>query len=227
MERNQYRLCREVLRRLDKAGVLRDMIVIGSWCIPFYEGYFSGIRYSPSIRTRDIDFLIPRPASLRAMVDIEELLKDLGFVLGFKGEQGVMKLEHPDLIIEFLVPEGGRGRERPVPLPALRFNAQALRFLSFLTSDTIAVNIDDVAVTLPHPANFALHKLIVFQRRQKEDKAVKDRDTAIKILKALVDKGESARIKAVFQSAPRGWQRKILKGIELAGETTIAQILKG
>jgi len=226
VERNQYKLCREVLRRLDKAGILRDLIVIGSWCIPFYESYFSGVKYSLSIRTRDIDFLIPRPSSFRAKIDLEQLLKDLGFILGFKGEQGVMKLEHPDLIIEFLVPKSGRGRERPVPLPELRFNAQALRFLSFLTSDTIAVSIDDVTVTLPHPVNFALHKLIVFQRRQKGDKAMKDRDTAIRILKALIDKGESARIKAVFQSVPRGWQQKIMTGLDLAEEPKIAKILE-
>ena len=74
MEKNQYKLCREVLRRLDKAGILRDLIIIGSWCIPFYESHFSGIKYSTSIRTRDFDFLIPRPASFHAKIDLEELL---------------------------------------------------------------------------------------------------------------------------------------------------------
>lgn len=226
MEKNQYKLCREVLRRLEKAEILKHLIIIGSWCIPFYENYFSGIDYSPSMRTRDIDFLIPRPASFRSKVDLAELLKDLGFILGFKGEHGVMKLEHPDLVIEFLVPELGRGTDKPRPLPQLGFNAQALRFLNFLMSDTITVSIGDVTVVLPHPVNFALHKLIISQRRQNNDKTMKDREAAMKILKALIEKGEIAKIKDAFQSVPRGWRQKIMKGLELANESSIMQLLK-
>ncbi len=226
MGKNQYKLCREVLRRLEKAGFLRHLIIIGSWCIPFYENYFSGIDYSPSIRTRDIDFLIPKPGSFRSKVDLEELLKDLGFILGFKGEHGVMKLEHPDLVIEFLVPELGRGTDKPVALPQLGFNAQALRFLNFLMSDTIAVRIGDVTVALPHPANFALHKLIISQRRQSSEKMTKDRDAAMKVLRALIEKGEIAKIKGAFQSVPRSWRQKIIKVLELAKESSIAQSLK-
>ena len=44
MEKSQYELCIEVLRRLDKAGILGDIVLIGSWCIPFYKEYFSDIR---------------------------------------------------------------------------------------------------------------------------------------------------------------------------------------
>jgi len=65
VEKNQYELCLEVLRRLEKAGVLENAVLIGSWCLPFYEDYFSGVDYAPSIKTRDIDFLIPRPALIK------------------------------------------------------------------------------------------------------------------------------------------------------------------
>ena len=40
MEKNQYELCLEVLRRLNRAGVLNDIMLIGSWCLPFYREYF-------------------------------------------------------------------------------------------------------------------------------------------------------------------------------------------
>jgi len=36
VEKTQYELCIEVLRRFDKAGVLRNIVLIGSWCMPFY-----------------------------------------------------------------------------------------------------------------------------------------------------------------------------------------------
>ena len=57
-----YGLCLEVLKRIQKAGVLSEIIVIGSWCIYFYKDYFSDVEYTSSIRTRDIDFLVPVPA---------------------------------------------------------------------------------------------------------------------------------------------------------------------
>ena len=31
-------------------------------------------------------------------VSVSELMKDLGFLVGFRGEQGAMMLEHPDRI---------------------------------------------------------------------------------------------------------------------------------
>ena len=61
MEKNQYELCLEVLRRLNQAGVLNDIMLIGSWSLLFYKEYFFGFTYSPAIRTRDIDFLVPDP----------------------------------------------------------------------------------------------------------------------------------------------------------------------
>ena len=81
MEKNQYNLCLEVLRRLNSAGVLRDVIIIGSWCVYFYEEYFRRTDYSSSIRTRDLDFLVPVPVKLKRQVDIPEMLKDLGFIV--------------------------------------------------------------------------------------------------------------------------------------------------
>jgi hypothetical protein len=226
VEKNQYELCVEVLRRLDSAGILKKVILIGSWCIPFYKGYFTNVKYLPSIKTRDVDFLVPTPLRTKTKVDVPGLLKDMGFIVGFKGSQGYIKLEHPELVIEFLVPEKGRGIDKPYPLPQLGLNAQALRFLNFLIDDTVHIKVEDILVTLPHPANFALHKLIIFQRRRNLEKITKDRNAAIKILKALINKGETKVIKAVFNSIPQKWQKKILKGLEKAEAVEILSILQ-
>jgi hypothetical protein len=81
--KNQYELCLEVLNRLQKAGVLEKIMVIGSWCIYFYKNYFRDPAYSSSIRTRDIDFLVPLPTKFEKKNDIPEMLKDLGFIEDF------------------------------------------------------------------------------------------------------------------------------------------------
>ena len=227
MEKRQSELCLEILKRFHKVGILDDFILIGSWCVYFYKEYFNNISYidQTTIRTRDIDFLIDKPAKIKHTVNIPELLKDLGFVTIFKGREGYIKLDHPDLMLEFLVPEKGKGTDKPVPLTKLGMNAVALRFLSLLTDNIIKIKLGDFNISVPHPANFALHKLIIFQRRFKEEKAIKDRNAAVEILKALITKGEAVTIKHVFNSMLPKWQKKVMKGLEEAMENEIANIL--
>ena len=47
----------EILKVLDKTDVLKDMVLIGSWCELFYKQVF--LDFEPSIRTTDLDFYIP------------------------------------------------------------------------------------------------------------------------------------------------------------------------
>jgi len=213
VEKSQYELCIEVLRRLDKAGILSHTVLVGSWCTIFYKQYFTAIRYHPLIRTRDIDLMIPHPSAIKTKVDVAELLKELGFIVGFTGSKGYIRLEHPHLIIEFLVPETGKGFDKPYPLPQLGLNAQALRFLDFFTQHTITTTVEKMAITLPHPANFALHKLLILNRRNVPEKTAKDKDAAIQILKALIEKREQHIVRAVYDSMTRRWQTKIKKAL--------------
>jgi hypothetical protein len=92
----RYALFLEVLRRFQAAGLLKELILIGNWCQHFYRSYFAGLRYTPTIRTRDIDFLVPVPFRIKNKVDVEELLRDEGFVVTFSGGAGYMKLMHPE-----------------------------------------------------------------------------------------------------------------------------------
>lgn len=225
MEKNQYEFCLEVLRRLNRAGVLKDIMLIGSWCLPFYKEYFSGTTYSPSFRTRDIDFLVPNPGKIHGQTDIPTLLKDLGFVLNYSGAKGYIKLEHPNLLIEFLSPEKGRGMDEPVKIQRLGVNAVALRYLNFLIEDTIRVDVKGFTVCLPHPVNFALHKLIIFQRRINKEKADKDRDAAVMLLRALIRKGDDRLIKSVFDSIPPRWRKSVVKGRQNAEDKDILNVL--
>jgi len=227
VEKNQYKLCFEVLRRFNKASILDGLILIGSWCLYFYKDYFKNISYIDisTIRTRDMDFLVPIPVRIKKEVDIPKMLRDLGFIIEFKGSKGYIKLDHPDLILEFLVPEKGRGSDKPYRLPQLGMNATPLRFLSFLADNLIRVKVEDFYINVPHPANFALHKLIIFSRRTKEDKALKDKNTAVAILKALFNKGEKRIVNSIFNSIPQKWQKKILDNLKSIGEQEIAKIL--
>lgn len=226
MEKQQYKLCVEVLRRLEKAEVLKNLILVGSWCIPFYQEYFKTVKYSSSMRSRDIDFMVPGSIKVKAKVDLVELLKDLGFVVGFQGREGYIRLEQPDLAIEFLVPERGRGSSKPFPLKDLSINAQPLRYLSLLTQRIINTEVEGVKISLPHPAVFAFHKLIVAQIRKNKDKEAKDKEQAVRILRALIDKGELAATKKFLSCMLLKWQAKVLTSLKEMGELELLGALK-
>lgn len=54
MEKSQLDLCLRVLKKLHRAGVLDNIIIIGSWCLYFYRSYFEKSEYSPDIMTKFI-----------------------------------------------------------------------------------------------------------------------------------------------------------------------------
>lgn len=81
---------------------------------------------------------------------------------------------------------------------------------------------------LPHPAAYALHKLIVFGRRKSKEKAEKDRLQAVHLLKYL-DKYplESKKIKQIFATMHPKWQKNLLASLEKLGEKELLALIKG
>ena len=63
---------------------------------------------------------------------MEGLLKDLDFVTSFKGSDGYMQFVHKDLMLEFIVPQRGRGSDKPFARPDLCVNAQPLRVMGYI-----------------------------------------------------------------------------------------------
>ena len=63
-----------------------------------------------------------------------------------------------------------------------------------------------IAILVPNPVNFCLHKLIVSSRRRKPEKAIKDVQQAL-YTSAIVDKNDLLKL---FVSLPRPWQKSIL-----------------
>jgi hypothetical protein len=213
VEKVQYNLCCELLRRLNSEGVLDHVVLIGSWCLLAYEDYFKNSRYRPGIRTRDIDLLVPVPQKFDHKVDLETLLKDLDFVTSFKGSDGYMQFVHRDLILEFIVPERGRGSDKPFAIPDLGINAQPLRFMDFLLDNVIRLRFAGQNISVPHPAHFALLKLIVSARRQKPVKKANDLRQALEVMRALIEDGEEDVLKHVFLLCPPKWQKSILSAL--------------
>ena len=89
--------------------------------------------------------------------------------------------------VEVLTENRGPERENPVELPAIGTDAQPLRFLDYLLYEEVqAVMLHDagVLVNVPSPSRYALHKLIVAQRRHSWAPKV---DKDLKQAEALLD----------------------------------------
>lgn len=194
---------------MSQAGILDHVLLVGSWCALFYKDYFIGIEYRPVIRTRDIDFLTSTRPRFSKHVDLEHLLKPFGFDIEFFGE-GVMKLESEELMIEFLVPEVGPHRDKPTKLAELNFNAQPMRHMSMLWRDPIDVVVSDIHISLPHPADFCIQKLIASSKRKRDEKAIKDRETALEVFDALIEKGEKNTIHSSINNLSKSEKKIVL-----------------
>lgn len=225
MESKQFELCLAVLRRLHQAGVLPHLVLIGSWCLYPYREYFRAVGEVYPVKTRDMDFLVPTSGAFRSKVSVPDLLKDLGFITGFRGDKGHIFLQHPELMVEFLVPEHGRGSAGVKKLPALGMNAQALRFMDVALEKTVRLSFEDVPVVVPHPAAFAIHKLLVAPRRKNAEKKRKDIDTALAVLDLIEKKGEIDRVKEFLPRFPRTWRNTVLSMLRKEGREELAERL--
>lgn len=213
MENNQYRLVMRLFRSMEEAGVLDHVVLIGSWCLLAYQHYFRGIPFEPGIRTRDVDLLVPIPLRIQTPVDIEKMVSAMGFVTRRQGSDGAMQFVHAELMLEFIVPERGRGSEKPYDLSALGINAQRLRFMDFLCEETLRLSFGDVRINVPHPTRFALLKLIVSARRSKPVKRDNDLRQAVRVLVALRQNQELDLLKKTYQSMPAKWQQAVRKAL--------------
>ena len=225
MDKIQSELFLEILRRLDNTGILSRIILIGSWCLPIYRHYYSRESNLTTLRTRDIDFLVSRKEEIKEKVDLPKLLEDLGFIEDYKFPQGHIRLVHPELIMEFLVEERGRGSEEPYPLPFLSMNAQKIRLLGMLEENTVTVEFNGIEVRLPHPVNYGFHKLIISSRRRNEDKKQKDIDTGLSVLHMCRENEVGNILAEVYEHIPQKQKKSIIKIINDEKEYDLLRML--
>ncbi len=136
------------------------------------------------------------------------------------------------LRVDFLTPNEGPDTDEPQPLPALRTYAQALRFLDFLIRDAqpaVMLYKAGVYINVPEPQRYAIHKLIVAQRRGgAAAKRNKDIAQADALLTALVV-GQPGDVAAAWQEAAgRGkkWRDLLAGGMRQLPQTSRDLTLK-
>ena len=118
--------------------------------------------------------------------------------------------DHPELRVEFLVPEIGRGYDKAQRVEKLHVTAQGLRYLNLLAGYPRSVSYKTLSIRVPEPAAFALQKLITSTRRTKAAKGRKDLDAAIALLDWIFSHPrERGKLEDVLKDLPKRWLRDV------------------
>lgn len=123
------------------------------------------------------------------------------------------------LRVEFLAPNRGPERDEAVRLPALGTDAEPLRFLDYLiheASSAVVLHGAGVYVNVPSPQRYALHKLLVSQRRRAgSPKRDKDLLQAAALIQVLAEKRRHDLRDAWTELLTRGrkWRLLVMRGV--------------
>lgn len=208
----QFEILLTVLRKFQEVGILTDLMLIGSWCLQFYRYHFEQPEKLPVFRTLDVDFLIPHASRIKTEVDVPEILRKEGFAPTYNRSSGIVKYNHRELQVEFLVPELGKGGDRVQEIKNLHIKAVALRYLNLLLDYPLFVNYEGLRIRVPEPAAFALHKFIISQRRINKEKQKTDLEMAKGLLNFLFERPkEMDRVKAILKTFPVKWRKSVLE----------------
>jgi len=214
-----------LLNAMSKAGVFRlGGTIVGTQAFRLYEGEL-GVQYAfdQAAQTNDIDIASFERLSL-ALDDIvseplTEVLAEFQFDAVPSLERDKVwrwKQSRSELLLEFLTPSF-EAAEDIRPLAALGVHAQSLHYLNYLIADPIKVAVvyrSGVLVQVPRPERFAIHKLIVADRRREGSeslKAMKDRAQAHYLIDILAELRPDDLLEAIEDASSRGanWQKRL------------------
>lgn len=229
-----------LLSGLAKAGVFRlGGTVVGTYAFRLYEGEL-GVRYGfdAAAATDDVDIASFEKLSL-ALDDVvseplQKVLSDFKFEAVPSNDPARTwrwKQSGRELLVEFLTPsfEANEGLKA---LPALGVDAQSLHYLNYLIAEPIPAAItyrDGALVQIPRPERFAIHKLILADRRRGRDalKARKDLRQADVLMRVLVEDRPDDLLEAYETAREAGpaWRERLSR--TLARAPAISALLAG
>lgn len=194
VKEEQWRKVVEVLMKLDEAGCLEHMMLVGSWADFLYSasGYLPD--YESRIRTLDLDFLVYNIRKPNPPKNVITTFKEMGFIVERDRMTGVTKLLDPStgFEIEFLAQLLGSGTERYIKTN-LGVTAQGLREFRILSNNRIELSYLGMNILVPKPEAFLINKMVINHGRS-EAKAEKDREAIINMY-PYIDADEFQRIK--------------------------------
>jgi hypothetical protein len=220
----------KVMRRLADYGFFKaGGVLIGSHAFLAYGNMF-GVAWGDSSRTQDVDFAhagkhieIALPGDIDVDTDgaIESL--QMGFlpITNSAGKVGgtYLNSRDPDFQLDFLTPLH-RGGSKPYEHEKLKLTLQPIKFIEYILENVQQVVLfcadGAVVANVPHPARYALHKLIVSGERP-----------ASRAVKASKDLRQSAALLAWYRSGSDWDLREAWADLIARGPGWVSRLRRG
>ena len=219
-----------VLALLERIGVFSaGGVLVGSHAFRLYQNML-GVRWeSQAMRTQDINVADDNRFAVgltNEPVDLERALLDSG--LGFfavpalnpKQPSTSFSLRGYELMVDILTPlPANRPPDTgPIFLASLNTAAQPMIFLEYLLAERRSAVVPvqaGIVVNLPAPARYALHKLVLSQRRPAawHTKARKDSAQASQLLEVLLEERPGDVLLAWEAAMPGKFRRQLEAGV--------------
>lgn len=224
-----------LINAMQNAGVFRlGGTIVGTQAFRLYEGEL-GVRYAfdQAAQTNDIDIASFERLSLVLEDVVSEpmtkVLADFEFDAVSSLERDKVwrwRQSRNELLLEFLTPSFDQAEDLR-PLAALGVHAQSLHYLNFLIAEPIEVAVtyrSGVLVQVPRPERFAVHKLIIADRRKEGTdslKSAKDRAQAAYLIDILAEDRPDDLVEAFEDALSRGarWQKRLMATLQRMPET--------
>lgn len=230
-----------LLRNLAKVGTFRlGGTLVGTHAFRLFEGDLGvTLPLGGAANTGDIDIAQFEKLSLALDEQVDPALPATFSALKFDPVPSLdlksvwrWKQSKTGTLVEFLTPSFEED-EGIKSLPSLGVEARALHHLNYLIADAvpaIALYREGVLVQVPRPEKFAIHKLIVADRRRAEQGAFrsqKDREQAAFIIATLAEDRPYDLWEAYQDARARGpkWEERLARSLAKLPETR--EVLEG
>lgn len=226
-----------VIRRLSDYGFFKaGGMLVGTHAFLAY-GNMLGVRWGEASRTQDMDFAhagknlalaLPANVQIDTHAAIDSLQMGLLPMAGLLNKAGATYLnpKNPEFRLDFLTTLH-RGGEKPYEHPQLGVALQPLKFMEYSLEHVVQAALfcaeGAVIVNVPHPARYALHKLLVYGERKGSylQKSGKDLSQATALLAFFKElrAWEIDEAWADLISRGPGWRTRAKQGVAAVAKT--------
>lgn len=220
-----------VLEVIADAGLFRNSVLVGTAAYQCYSPLLGAVLPQAHVMTLDADLAT---AELALTADGEK--QSMEFLLrradqSFTAIPGLRRGALPSsfrsrdgFIVDLLTPIYRRNDINPMPLANLAAAATPLQHLGWLIAEPARAAVlykSGIAVRIPQPARYAVHKLIVAQKRKgdaiKRSKDLQQAGELIRILKEIAPWQLSDAYEDAAGRGRRGWQEPIHRSLRELG----------
>lgn len=216
MTKEQENAFWQTINAFDEIGLLRYVMIIGSWAEYFYPSLFS-TDFAANLRTRDVDFFYKNINLPEEKIPVVEKLKEIGYV--YDELDGISRFYKEDLLeLEFLTRVLGSGSDKRMEIKPLGIVSEGLRVINILANFPREVEAKSpdgkfYKLIVPEPAVYVVQKILTNPIRNPPEKKTKDIVAVKELLYHILQSEEhTAKLKEVYKSLSAK-QLKVLKQV--------------